>query len=85
VVTYDSEPVSWFFVQEYFIRENHAFDGLLMAKENFVFDVALGGYGQKAVGLDEVWHAHNVILEIICEAGIFVGGLFVLFSFVIFH
>ena len=57
---------------------------LTILGDNLFFGVGIGGYGAATVGLDELWHPHNIILEILSESGIFISSIFLFFIFKIF-
>jgi hypothetical protein len=65
-------------------RSNQFTQALTILGDNLFFGVGIGGYGVASVGLDELWHPHNIILEIMSESGIFISSLFIFFLFKIF-
>jgi len=62
-------------------RTNQFTQALTILGDNLFFGVGIGGYGVASVGLDELWHPHNIILEIMTESGIFISSIFILFLF----
>ena len=62
-------------------RSNQFTDALIILGDNLFFGVGIGGYGAASVGLDELWHPHNIILEILSESGIFISSIFLFFIF----
>lgn len=65
-------------------RSNQFTQALSILGDNFFFGVGIGGYGVASVGLDEIWHPHNIILEILCESGVFISSIFLFFICKIF-
>ena len=65
-------------------RSNQFTQALTILGDNLFFGVGIGGYGAATVGLDELWHPHNIILEILSESGIFISSIFLFFIFKIF-
>lgn len=58
-------------------RSSQFLGSLDVIKDNLFFGVGIGGYGIASAGLDEFWHPHNIILEILSESGIFISSIFV--------
>lgn len=63
------------------VRNNQFIQALTILGDNLFFGVGIGGYGLASVGLDEFWHPHNIILEILSESGIFISSIFLFFVF----
>lgn len=59
-------------------------EALEIISNNFIFGVGIGGYGIASAGIDEFWHPHNIILEILSESGIFIFSIFLYFLFKVF-
>ena len=66
------------------VRNNQFIQALTILGDNLFFGVGIGGYGLASAGLDEFWHPHNIILEILSESGIFISSIFLFFVFKIF-
>ena len=65
-------------------RSNQFTQALTILGDNLFFGVGIGGYGVASAGLDELWHPHNIILEILSESGVFISSIFLFFIFKIF-
>ena len=66
------------------IRFKHISNSYEIIKDNFVFGVGLGGYGQAAFNEDINSYPHNLFLEVFTELGIFGFLIFVSINIIVF-